>query len=156
MLQDGTRDPLDVELGARIKRYRQARRLSLATVADAVGVSFQQIQKYEQGSNRISASTLQRVARRMDVPVAYLYGESLDAGLAPETTALLSAPGAAALLDAYAEIPDPAARAALVRLAEAAAQPNAGHEDDRLLAARLAEARAQERRLAEPASFLAE
>ncbi|MDB5432525.1 MAG: transcriptional regulator, Cro/CI family [Caulobacter sp.] len=165
MLQDGSRgppDPLDVELGARIKRYRQARRLSLAVVADAVGVSFQQIQKYEQGANRIAASTLQRIAKRMDVPVAYLYGESLDAGLAPEATALLRTPGAAALLDAYAEMPDAAARAALVRLAEAAAQPAAGREDERLLAARLAEARADERRLApqrlapERASFLAE
>jgi transcriptional regulator with XRE-family HTH domain len=121
----GPADPVDVEIGARIKRYRQAQHLSLAALGEAAGVSFQQIQKYEQGANRIAAATLVRIARRLQISAAYLLGESQDADLEPETVALLRVPGAFALLEAFADIRDPAAREALIRLAEAAGHP--GH-----------------------------
>jgi transcriptional regulator with XRE-family HTH domain len=119
----GPADPVDVEIGARIKRYRQAQHLSLAVLGEAAGVSFQQIQKYEQGANRIAAATLVRIARRLQISAGYLLGESLDADLDPEVVAMLRTPGAFALLEAYADIRDPAARDALIRLAEAAGHP---------------------------------
>ena len=140
-------DPVDVALGERIKRYRQARRFSLSVVADAAGVSFQQIQKYERGLNRISAATLIRIAACLDVPVAYLYGESLDAGLPPESLALLRVSGAFALLEAYGAMSDPRDRAALLRVAEAAGAP---------AAARYAQPRPGAFITGEPPSFLAE
>ena len=53
---------LDVALGARIRRFRKARRISQEQLADAVGVTFQQIQKYERGANRVSFSRLAQIA----------------------------------------------------------------------------------------------
>lgn len=119
----GPADPVDVEIGARIKRYRQARHLSLAALGEAAGVSFQQIQKYEQGANRIAAATLVRIAHRLGISAGYLLGETLDADLDPEIVALLRSPGAFALLEAFADIRDAGAREALIRLAEAAGRP---------------------------------
>lgn len=141
-------DPVDVEIGARIKRYRQARHLPLAVVGEAAGVSFQQIQKYEAGLNRIAAATLSRIAACLGVSAAYLMGESQDAGVDPETVALLRAPGAFALLEAYAAIRTQGARAALIQLAEAAAAPGSG--------AHQRPAREPPLPLFEPKSFMAE
>jgi transcriptional regulator with XRE-family HTH domain len=51
-----TPDPIDVEVGARVRARRKAVGMSQAVLADAIGFTFQQIQKYERGTNRVSAS----------------------------------------------------------------------------------------------------
>ena len=55
--------PLDHEIGARMRARRRELSMSQQEVADALGLSFQQIQKYERGGNRISASTLVEIAK---------------------------------------------------------------------------------------------
>jgi transcriptional regulator with XRE-family HTH domain len=108
-------DPVNVAVGARIRLLRKVRGLSQQALAEAAGVTFQQIQKYERGSNRVSASMLSRMAGALEAPVSELFGE---AGAVPsavdEVAALLAQPGALELLRAYSLLPRGAPRAALV------------------------------------------
>src|SRR3954468_1776927 len=74
-----THHPVDVHVGARLKMLRVQRGLSQTAVAESVGLTFQQIQKYENGSNRISASRLVEFARSLGVPIRAFFE-----GLGPE------------------------------------------------------------------------
>lgn len=65
--------PVDEVVGRRIRLRRKERGLSQAYLAERLGLTFQQVQKYERGSNRISASKLWQVARVLDVPVSSLF-----------------------------------------------------------------------------------
>src|SRR5262249_14939975 len=67
--------PLDRQVGARIRAKRKVLRITQQDLAARIGVSFQQLQKYEKGRNRIGASRLQRVAEVLDVPVSYFFDE---------------------------------------------------------------------------------
>jgi transcriptional regulator with XRE-family HTH domain len=108
-------DPVDVAVGARIRLLRKMRGQSQQALADAAGVTFQQIQKYERGSNRVSASMLARIAAALSAPVAELFGEtSSGASAVDEVASLLSQPGALELLRAFSGLPRGAPRAALV------------------------------------------
>ena len=60
-------------IGLKIKEYRQARGLTQKTLADYLGVSFQQIQKYEQGRNRVSAGRLIMMASILKIPVSFFF-----------------------------------------------------------------------------------
>ena len=71
--QTGVPDPVDVHVGGRVKLRRTLLGLSQEELADAVGVTFQQIQKYERGTNRMGASRLFDMATVLDVPVSYFY-----------------------------------------------------------------------------------
>ena len=107
--------PVDLYVGARLRIRRKMMGLSQTQVADALGITFQQIQKYERGANRVSASMLARIATTLKTPVAELFGEvSPERGSVDEVAALLAQPGAIELLQAYAELPRGQARAALV------------------------------------------
>jgi transcriptional regulator with XRE-family HTH domain len=64
---------VDIHVGQRLKQARKLRRMSLAAVAEELDLSFQQIQKYETGANRISASCLYELSRVLDVPVAFFF-----------------------------------------------------------------------------------
>ena len=66
-------DPTDVHVGSRVRLRRSMLGLSQAELGTAVGLSFQQIQKYESGANRIGASRLLEFARLLDVPIAFFY-----------------------------------------------------------------------------------
>src|SRR6201996_1547176 len=68
-------DPIDIEVGGRIRARRGSVGISQTALAKALGLTFQQVQKYEKGANRVSASTLVRVARELGVTVAFLVGE---------------------------------------------------------------------------------
>src|ERR1051325_8811565 len=92
-------DPVDVAVGARIRLLRKVRGLSQQALAEAAGVTFQQIQKYERGANRVSASMLSRVADPLEAPVAEMFGETSPAsGAIDEVAGLLAEPGALELL----------------------------------------------------------
>jgi transcriptional regulator with XRE-family HTH domain len=65
--------PTDLYVGKQIKALRAERDVSQTALADAVGVTFQQIQKYEKGSNRISASRLHEIAVALDKPIAWFF-----------------------------------------------------------------------------------
>lgn len=68
-------DPFDVEVGARVRTVRKSKGISQSDLATAAGITFQQVQKYERGANRVSASMLQRIARHLGVSMAELLGE---------------------------------------------------------------------------------
>ncbi|MEM6890156.1 MAG: helix-turn-helix transcriptional regulator [Pseudomonadota bacterium] len=70
--------PVDVHVGRKLKQIRTMRRLSQTDVAKELKLSFQQIQKYEIGSNRIAASRLYELSRILDVPTSFFF-EGLDA-----------------------------------------------------------------------------
>ena len=93
-------------VGARIRLTRKARGLSQQALAAAVGLTFQQIQKYERGANRVSASKLAEIAAFLQVPVSELFGtDAAASGLTDELADLLGAPGALELLKTYGRLP---------------------------------------------------
>ena len=119
-------DPIDIGVGARIRVQRRALGISQTKLADAVDITFQQIQKYERGANRVSASMLVHIAHALGVPAAALLGEEDEVG--PRQAAIfrgLHVAGAAELLEAFAQIPNPAVRATLVKLAKLIAKDEA-------------------------------
>lgn len=65
--------PVDVHVGKRLKQIRTLRRMSQTDVAKRLDLSFQQIQKYEIGSNRVAASRLFELSRILDVPTSYFF-----------------------------------------------------------------------------------
>ncbi|WP_280523739.1 helix-turn-helix domain-containing protein [Rhizobium sullae] len=73
---------IDVEVGQRIRMHRLARGMSQSALAEKVNVTFQQVQKYEKGSNRVGASRLQGIADCLNVPVSFFF-EAIPG--APET-----------------------------------------------------------------------
>jgi transcriptional regulator with XRE-family HTH domain len=66
-------DPVDVEVGQRIRIERLQSGLSQTSLAEQLGVTFQQVQKYEKGTNRIGASRLQQISHILQVPVAFFF-----------------------------------------------------------------------------------
>jgi transcriptional regulator with XRE-family HTH domain len=79
---------VDVHVGGRLRLRRTMMGLSQKEVAKAIGVTFQQVQKYEKGSNAMNATRLLEFARFMNVPIAYFFDgiEGLSAGLSQEIT----------------------------------------------------------------------
>jgi transcriptional regulator with XRE-family HTH domain len=83
--REGQPDPVDIHVGARLRLRRNLTGLSQEQLGKASGLTFQQIQKYEHGANRISASRLYQMARLLDVPVAYFFEEMPLEATMPET-----------------------------------------------------------------------
>src|SRR5437868_15248033 len=75
----------DVEVGQRIRARRMAKGMSQTELGDLLGVTFQQVQKYEKGVNRVGAGRLVRVAEALDVPVSFFFGAT-DAGAGSSDT----------------------------------------------------------------------
>ncbi len=67
--------PIDVHVGARLRRRRTLSGMSQTTLGDAIGLTFQQVQKYERGANRISASRLFGLSWVLDVPIEYFFDD---------------------------------------------------------------------------------
>ena len=68
-----TADHIDLHVAARIKEGRRRSSCSQIQLADRLGITFQQVQKYEAGTNRISASTLYRIASRLHQPIEWFF-----------------------------------------------------------------------------------
>jgi transcriptional regulator with XRE-family HTH domain len=66
-------DPTDVHVGGRVRTRRQMLGMSQSKLAEALGVSFQQLQKYENGKNRMGSSRLQQAAHALDVSIGYFF-----------------------------------------------------------------------------------
>lgn len=75
----GKPNPVDVHVGGRVRLRRMLLGLSQEKLGDALGLTFQQVQKYERGANRIGASRLFDLSRVLDVPVSYFYDELPEA-----------------------------------------------------------------------------
>ena len=121
--------PVDLYVGARLRIRRKMMGLSQTQVADALGITFQQIQKYERGANRISASKLHAAAMFLKTPVAFFFEGLEDPGsvdttaaeLANEMAAFWSLPGGPDLARAFAAIDSAGMRKHLLDLARAIA-----------------------------------
>ena len=112
-------DPLDAMVGARIRVFRIHRKISQTDLAEQIGVTFQQVQKYEKGTNRIGASRLSRIAAVLGIAVGELFespGEK--AGDSALLFRLLAEPGALRVLKAYTRTSDPRVRHAIAELIE--------------------------------------
>jgi transcriptional regulator with XRE-family HTH domain len=111
-------DPVDVHIGARMRGRRKQIEMSQEGLAQAIGVSFQQVQKYERGANRVSGSMLFYAGKALGVPVAYFYeglGET-DAPQADPQALFFAEPGAVKLADSFMRLPE-VQRKAVVGLA---------------------------------------
>ncbi|GEP01408.1 helix-turn-helix domain-containing protein [Methylobacterium haplocladii] len=117
---------VDRLVGLRITALRKARGLSQTALGTAVGVTFQQVQKYEKGQNRVGAGRLSEIARLLEVPVAAFFAdnEASDIGEAksPDVFGFLSAHGAIEILRAYASIDDDDLRRDLLAIVRTAAR----------------------------------
>lgn len=76
-------DPIDLQVGKNIRRLRKAERMSQTVLAQKIGTTFQQVQKYERGANRVSASRLYRLSVALQLPISRFY-DGVD-GLVAET-----------------------------------------------------------------------
>lgn len=111
----------DVEIGRRIRLHRLAKGMSQMEVASLCGITFQQIQKYENGTNRVGGSRLQQIANALGVAPAVFFdgrGAGEEQAIGGEIAGLLTQPGAIRLLRNYAKLP-PAVRYALARFTAA-------------------------------------
>ncbi|KAF0117852.1 MAG: phrR [Hyphomonadaceae bacterium] len=127
MSNERSSNAIDAYVGRRLKQRRDELGLSQEKLAQQLGISFQQVQKYERGFNRVGASRLFQIAEVMNVVTAYFF-EGLEAksGVAEENeleaesplsvAALLAAPGAMELLSEYAKIQSPQQRKKIVEL----------------------------------------
>ena len=132
-------DPVDVLVGARVRLRRNMLGLSQEKLGEALGLTFQQVQKYERGANRISASRLFQLSRILDVPVRFFYDEidpvrapAIPGGFAeppqePLQADPLRSPETVELVEAYFAIADPALRQRLFQLARALAREANGN-----------------------------
>jgi len=77
-LPPGTPNPVDIHVGSRVRLRRTLLGLSQEKLGEAVGLTFQQIQKYERGANRIGASRLFEFSRILDVPVSFFFDDMPD------------------------------------------------------------------------------
>jgi len=118
-------DPVDIEVGHRIRIERLARGLSQTALANQLGVTFQQVQKYEKGVNRVGAGRLTKIAEVLGIEVSTFFGakdiaepgEGRESGEASPLK-LLTISGAFRLLRAYGDIEDSNLRRAIVELVE--------------------------------------
>jgi transcriptional regulator with XRE-family HTH domain len=117
---------IDVAVGRNIRIWRMARGLSQAQLASRLGVTFQQLQKYEVGSNRIGTGRLVKVAAVLRIPIATLF-EGADTDPSRSLLALVADARAFRLAQAFAAIDNSTLRLSLVYLVEkiAAAVPPA-------------------------------
>src|SRR5215213_3416523 len=118
-------DPVDIEVGHRIRIERLARGLSQTALANELGVTFQQVQKYEKGVNRVGAGRLTKIAEVLGIDVGTFFSgkemlaeeQSKNAGEASPLK-LLTVSGAFRLLRAYGDIGDNNLRRSIVDLVE--------------------------------------
>jgi transcriptional regulator with XRE-family HTH domain len=117
--------PVDEYVGLALRSRRNELGLSQTDLANAIGVTFQQVQKYEKGTNRIGAGRLSAIANALQVPVTYFFqvvNGSDSPAVKPRALESLKLSGASALLGHYANIKDPAHRKAVVDLARSLAR----------------------------------
>jgi len=125
-------NPIDVHVGSRIRLRRNMLGMSQEKLGESLGITFQQIQKYEKGTNRVGASRLQAISSILGVPVSFFFedapgGEALEArGLAEEGSAsyvvdFLNSAEGIQLNRAFVQIPDPKVRRKVLDLVKALA-----------------------------------
>jgi len=135
-------NPIDVHVGARLRLRRTLLGMSQEKLGDAIGLTFQQVQKYERGANRIGASRLFELSRVLDVPVSFFFEElsppagGQNATPSKETTTDGYQPNpmmkreTLELVRAFLRIADPQIRRRLFDLTKAIANAYPGDQPD--------------------------
>lgn len=125
--------PIDVEVGKRIMLRRKIIGMSQSTLAQGLGISFQQVQKYERGTNRVGSSRLNQIARVLCVPISSFFPETdpvVDIGAAKDrepkdpVTAFLETAECRTLNIAFANIKSKAVRRKILNLVATLAGPD--------------------------------
>ena len=111
----GVPNPVDVHVGARVRTRRLLIGMNQETLARALGLTFQQVQKYEGGANRVSASRLSQIAEILGVPISYFFNDIEPDGAEPsrrevEARERLQRPETIELIRSYYAITDPETR----------------------------------------------
>lgn len=110
---------LDAMVGARIRMLRVNRGISQTALAARIGVTFQQVQKFEQGDGRVGTNRLARIASVLDVPVGEFFEVFWSGPPGCRSSVHLHAePGARQILETYARMPSPRLRASIATLVE--------------------------------------
>ena len=144
MASKGFPNPIDVHVGSRIRLRRTLLGMSQERLAEAIGLTFQQVQKYERGANRVGSSRLFDLSRVLDVTVAYFF-EDMAPGVQEKTPSKLMGlthppapdyePDPMAkretleLVRAYYTIGDPAVRKRIFELTKSIAKSYRAEED---------------------------
>src|SRR6266478_9270897 len=79
IMQQKAANPIDRHVGNRVRMRRKMLSMSQTKLGDALGITFQQVQKYENGTNRIGASRLEQISHVLQVPVAFFFEGAPDA-----------------------------------------------------------------------------
>lgn len=124
-------NPIDRHVGSRVRMRRMLAGVSQEKLGEALGLTFQQVQKYEKGTNRISASRLQQIAKMLGVPVAFFFDgaptdDSVEGGFADSASTtyvadFLATSEGVQLTKAFVRIKSPRVRRRLVDLVESLA-----------------------------------
>ncbi len=116
---------IDKAIGGRLKMYRQRANISQTALGKHLGVSFQQVQKYENGTNRVSAATLIKISRALNVPVGELMvletPQTPAAGSSKDLARFAKSPEGRSLIHGFMAIDDPLLRRHIVGLVKALA-----------------------------------
>jgi transcriptional regulator with XRE-family HTH domain len=123
---------IDVAVGQRIREFRKTAKLSQTQLANQIGVTFQQVQKYEKGTNRVGAGRLIQIARALDVPITAFFdgmGRPIDKRrvTSARLAELRALPGVPKLLGAFSEISDEVLQMEIVNLVRALGSSRARH-----------------------------
>ncbi len=113
--------PIDVHVGSRVRRSRTLLGMNQNQLGEKLGITYQQIQKYETGFNRISASRLYQMTRILDVPVSFFFDGIVEGASAWPPDNILVKRETLEFVRAYYRIGDPAARKHLFELTKAMA-----------------------------------
>jgi transcriptional regulator with XRE-family HTH domain len=122
--------PVDKSVGQRVRMRRITMQMSQTELAERVGITFQQIQKYEKGTNRIGASRLHRMSQVLEVPIAFFFEDvpaqkgrsGADPGLPDYLVELMGTSQGQRLVKGFARISDNEIRGNVVELVESIAQ----------------------------------
>lgn len=118
-------NPVDVQVGARIRIARRVAQFSQEKLGEAIGITFQQIQKYEKGTNRVGSSRMHEIAKTLGQPVSFFFedseteGESVPSDV-NESLRFLATTEGKSLVDAFRAIESAKVRKAFVDLIQAA------------------------------------
>jgi len=114
--------PTDVHVGLRVREARIAKGMSQSDLGNALGISFQQVQKYEKGTNRIGASRLHHTAGILEMPITFFFDGLEETGPGESTGETKLSRASIRTAIRLNEIPNDAMRRGILRLIDAAAE----------------------------------
>ena len=121
MRTKGGGNPIDILVGSRIRKFRKDRGMSQAQLGEKLGVTFQQVQKYENGKNRVGASRLQMISTALDVPVGHFFTDGAGTSWT-SAKPLAFDPQALRLAEAFTRLNDKELRNSILDMVEAMAR----------------------------------